>query len=65
MIVAGDNGTDTWEWPCQTYDWELMARDSGEGDWDIFIAPSLPQNIYNVFFFYDDNTLALGMVSVR
>ncbi len=60
VLVAGDNSTLTWEWPCNG-DWELLARDLGRGKWDIFIAPSLPTHAYAVLFFYDDNTMAMGI----
>ena len=61
VLVAGDNSTLTWAWPC-TDAWGLVATDTGHGVWDIFIAPSLPTNMYTIFFFYNDNTMALGMV---
>ena len=64
VIVAGDNSTLTWETPCSD-DWGLLARDLGAGNWEIFISPSLPTEIYTVIFFYDDNTFALGMDSVQ
>jgi hypothetical protein len=63
ILVAGDNSTLTWEWPCKE-DWELAANNLGHGNWEIFIAPSLPSKIYTVIFFYDDQTFALGMTSV-
>lgn len=50
VLVAGDNSTLTWEWPCDG-DWELLARDLGRGKWDVFIAPSLPTRSYAVLFF--------------
>ena len=61
ILVAGDNSTLTWEWPCNNNDWALSATDLGNGNWEIFIAPSLPSKVYTVMFFYDDNTFALGM----
>jgi len=64
IVVAGDNSTLTWEYPCH-YAWELRANDLGMGRWEIFIAPSLPSRIYTILFFYDDNTLALGMTTAR
>lgn len=63
VLVAGDNSTLTWEWPCSN-DWGLLAKDAGNGTWEVFIAPSLPTEIYTLIFFYDDNSMALGMVSV-
>ena len=60
ILVAGDNSTLTWELPC-TSDWSLSAKDLGNGNWEIFIAPSLPSRVYTVIFFYDDDTFALGM----
>jgi hypothetical protein len=63
VLVAGDNSTLTWEWPC-TDDWGLLAQDVGGGTWDVFIAPSLPTETYTLIFFYDDNTFALGMATV-
>ncbi len=61
VLVAGDNSTLTWEWPC-TDAWGLLAQDAGGGTWDVFIAPSLPAEMYTVIFFYEDNSIALGMV---
>ena len=63
ILVAGDNSTLTWELPC-TNDWALSATDLGNGNWEIFIAPSLPSRVYTVIFFYDDDTFALGMGTV-
>jgi len=63
ILVAGDNSTLTWELPCGN-DWALSAEDLGNGNWEIFIAPSLPSKAYTVIFFYNDNTFALGMVVV-
>lgn len=60
ILVAGDNSTLTWEMPCSD-DWALSATNLGNGNWEIFIAPSLPSKVYTVIFFYDDNTFALGM----
>jgi hypothetical protein len=60
ILVAGDNSTLTWEWPCSN-DWALSAENLGNGNWEIFIAPSLPSRVYTVMFFYEDNTFALGM----
>jgi hypothetical protein len=37
----------------------------GDGVWEVFIAPSLPTDMYTLIFFYDDNTMALGMVRIR
>ena len=63
VLVAGDNSTLTWEWPC-TDAWGLLAQDAGGVTCDVFIAPSLPAKMYTVIFFYDDNTIALGMVDI-
>lgn len=63
MLVAGDKGTLTWEWPC-TGSWALLAKESSPGEWDVFIAPAYDAGIYTVIFFYDDNTMAIGMVRV-
>ena len=63
VLVAGDNSTLTWEWPC-TDAWGLLAQGEGGGTWDVFIAPSLPTKMYTIIFFYDDNTIALGMVDI-
>jgi hypothetical protein len=63
ILVAGDNSTLTWELPCNN-DWALSATDLGNGNWEIFIAPSLPSRVYTVIFFYDDDTFALGMGTV-
>jgi len=60
VLVAGDNSTLTGEGPGNA-DWELLARDSGRGKWDVFIAPSLPTRSYTVLFFYDDNSMAMGI----
>jgi len=60
ILVAGDNGTLTWQWPC-TDSWGLLANDLGAGTWEVYIAPSLPSDTYTIIFFYDDNTFALGM----
>jgi hypothetical protein len=60
ILVAGDNSTLTWEYPCSN-DWALSATDLGNGNWEIFIAPSLPSKVYTVIFFYTDDTFALGM----
>ncbi|MCC6500121.1 MAG: hypothetical protein IT313_07630 [Anaerolineales bacterium] len=60
ILVAGDNSTLTWELPCSTT-WALSATELGNGNWEIFIAPSSPSRIYTVIFFYNDNTFALGM----
>jgi|YNPBryantNP2012_1023418.scaffolds.fasta_scaffold20150_3 hypothetical protein len=60
VLVAGDNSTLTWELPCNG-NWELLARDVGAGKWDVFIAPSLPTRVYVVLFFYEDNTMAMGV----
>lgn len=64
ILVAGDNSTLTWEWPCSD-NWGLQAQNMGDGVWEVFIAPSLPTRIYTLIFFYDDNTMALGMVEAR
>jgi hypothetical protein len=61
ILVAGDNSTLTWELPCNKNDWALSATDLGNGNWEIFIAPSLPSRVYTVIFFYNDDTFALGM----
>ena len=63
ILVAGDNSTLTWERPCSN-NWALSANNLGNGNWEIFIAPSLPSRMYTVIFFYDDDTLALGMALV-
>ena len=63
VLVAGDYSTLTWEWPCSNA-WGLVAEDAGKGNWDVFIAPSLPAKIYTIIFFYDDGTMALGMVEI-
>jgi hypothetical protein len=60
VLVAGDNSTLTWEMPC-SHSWALSAVNVGNGNWEIFIAPSLPSKIYTVIFFYSDDTFALGM----
>jgi len=60
ILVTGDNSTLTWELPCSD-DWALSATNLGNGNWEIFIAPSLPSKVYTVIFFYDDDTFALGM----
>lgn len=60
IIVAGDNSTLTWEFPCSD-NWALSASNLGNGNWEIFIAPSLPSKVYTVMFFYDDDTFALGV----
>lgn len=64
ILVAGDNSTLTWEKPCRN-DWALSAEDLGNGNWEIFIAPSLPSKVYTVIFFYNDNTFALGMTTAQ
>jgi len=64
ILVAGDNSTLTWELPC-SHDWALSAEDLGNGNWEIFIAPSLPSKVYTVIFFYNDNTFALGMTTAQ
>jgi hypothetical protein len=64
VLVAGDNSTLTWEWPCSD-DWGLQAENMGEGVWEVFIAPSEPTKMYTLIFFYSDNTMALGMVETR
>lgn len=65
VIVAGGLGNDTWEWPCvPNLDWALVAKDSGGGNWDVFIAPSARQQMYTMLFFHTDNTFALGLVQV-
>ncbi|HNQ95016.1 MAG TPA: hypothetical protein PKK96_16005 [Anaerolineales bacterium] len=60
IIVAGDNSTLTWEFPCSD-NWALSASNLGNGNWEIFIAPSLSSKVYTVMFFYDDDTFALGV----
>jgi len=60
ILVAGDNGTMTWQWPC-TDSWGLLANDLGAGKWEVYIAPSLPSDLYTIIFFYDDSAFALGM----
>lgn len=62
IIVTGDNSTLTWELPC-TNDWALSAENLENGDWEIFIAPSLYSKVYTILFFYDDNTFTLGMTT--
>jgi hypothetical protein len=64
MIVAGDNSTLTWEWPCHSA-WALAANDRGNGIWDLFLAPSSPSQVYTVMAFYEDNTFSVGMVITR
>ena len=59
-IVAGDNSTLTWEFPCSD-NWARSAANLGNGKWEIFIAPSLSSKVYTVMFFYDDDTFALGV----
>jgi hypothetical protein len=51
----------TWEFPCNKNDWAVSATDLGNGNWEIFIAPSLPSQVYTVMFFYTDDTFVLGM----
>jgi len=63
VLVAGDNSTLTWESPCSN-NWALDARNLGNGNWEIFIAPSLPSKTYTVLFFYADDTFALGVGTV-
>jgi hypothetical protein len=63
IIMTGDNSTLTWAMPCSD-NWELSALDSGNGNWDILIAPSEPSLMYTVMFFYTDNSVALGMTTV-
>ena len=62
VIVVGDNSTLTWAMPCND-NWELAALDAGQGNWDVFIAPSEISHIYTVLFFYSDNSVSLGMVT--
>ena len=64
VLVAGDNSTLTWAWPCSD-NWALIAQNMDEGMWEIFIAQSLPTQMYTIIFFYDDNTMAIGMVDVE
>jgi hypothetical protein len=64
IIVTGDNSTLTWEWPCHTA-WALLAKDLGNGIWDVFIAPSEASMVYTVMVFYEDNAFALGMSIAR
>ena len=59
IIVTGDNSTLTWELPCSD-DWALAATNLGNGNWEIFIAPSLPSKTYTIIMFYADSTFALG-----
>ena len=59
IVLTGDNSTLTWAWPCSD-NWALLANDMGNGNWEIFIAPSLPTRVYTVLFFYDDDSVALG-----
>jgi hypothetical protein len=63
ILVAGNDSTVTWEWPCG-HTWGLHAVDQGDGFWDIYVAPSEPTEVYTVVFFYDDNSMAMGMVEV-
>ncbi len=63
ILVVGDNSTLTWEWPCSD-NWGLEAFPLGNGNWEIFIAPSLPSRIYTVLFFYENDTFAIGMASL-
>jgi hypothetical protein len=60
IIVTGDNSTLTWELPCGNA-WALSAMTLGNGNWEIFIAPSLPSAVYTIMVFYEDNSFALGM----
>jgi len=60
ILVAGDNGTLTWQSPCND-SWGLLANDLGAGKWEVYLAPSLPSDLYTIIFFYDDNSFALGM----
>lgn len=62
VAVTGDNSTLTWSMPCSD-SWALHAADAGDGNWDVFIAPSERSRVYTVLFFYSDNTLALGMTT--
>jgi hypothetical protein len=64
VVVAGDTSTATWEWPCNN-DWALLAKNMGEGVWDVFVAPSVAIKAYTLLFFYADNSLALGTVVLR
>ena len=64
IVMTGDNSTLTWAMPCSD-NWELAALDSGNGNWDILIAPSVPSRVYTVMFFYTDNSIALGMTTVQ
>lgn len=63
IFLLGDNSTLTWAWPCEN-SWALLARDMGNGNWEIFIAPSMLTKVYTVMFFYEDDSLAVGMVVV-
>ncbi|HTX92171.1 MAG TPA: hypothetical protein VMC09_13240 [Anaerolineales bacterium] len=64
VVVAGDNSTLTWAWPCSDT-WGLEADDAGHGAWDIYIAPSEASMIYTVLFFYDDDSMAMGMTGIQ
>jgi hypothetical protein len=64
VLVTGDNSTLTWESPCKD-DWGLAAKEIRPGTWEVYIAPSLPSHIYTLLFFYNDNTLAIGMTDIH
>jgi len=64
ILVAGDNSTLTWGWPCNE-NWGLLAQNLDDGVWEIFIAPSSPTQMYTILFFYDDNVMAMGMINTK
>ena len=64
VLIAGDNSTLTWASPCNN-NWALDLTNLGNGNWEIYIAPSLPSKIYTILFFYTDATIALGMVNAQ
>lgn len=65
ILVLGNIGTATWELPCSD-NWELVAQqdDSDPTTWDIHIAVSTEQTVYTVIFFYEDETMAVGVAVV-
>lgn len=64
ILVAGNNSTLTWEKPCNG-DWGLEAIQGENGQWEIYIAPSEAAEIYTLLFFYEDNSMAMGMVKAE
>ena len=64
MVVLGNVGTDTWEWPCSNA-WALLAKPESNGEsWEIYVAVANPQTAYTVIIFYDDESIALGTAIV-